>query len=491
MDYKLFGMSFGDESKGSFTDWLTKETGARCIVKYNGGAQASHTVITPEGALHKFSQLGSGMFHDGTHTFITENMVINPDSLYVELGAFAIKTGISVTQLMKRLRIHRDCIMVTPYHRLLNRLREISLGENRRGTVGTGVSEAAFLASGKGSADGKKYRVYIHDLYGDNAREVLEEKLGELRELVSRFYKENIEKEERAKENTPALSDALDGLDKNTGGEAHFLLKKDSHKKIADILLGNFSGNGAYINFGPCLYDDYREIFRAARDTCIIYEGSQGLLIDEKYGIKPNTTHLDTTGLNIVSEIRETKRIGIVKAVTSRHGPGLFPTESEILNRTITDENQEETIWNGKIRFGWADMVLLRYAQMINHADELFLSGADLLDASGVIQVCNSYIYSGPPDYEFEMIFEWHQTEDGDIAIDDIIQPHDKLGEYLAKCRPSYVYAEGWQEDTRQAKTNEDLPENLIKYTELISSLSGVKVTAVSVGPTRENKIWL
>lgn len=486
MDYTLFGMSFGDESKGSYTDWLTAEMGARCIVKYNGGAQASHTVVTPSGTLHKFSQLGSGMFHQGIHTFITENVVINPDSLYVELGVFARKTGTTVPQLIKRLHIHRSCIIVTPYHKLMNRLRELAVEkESRRGTVGTGVSEAAFLASGKGSPHGEKYRIYIHDLYEENAKEILEQKLKKLQEYVSCFYEDNLKK---IKQNTLDHEDLSVTLDKETD----HLLAENAYRKMADIITNSFSGNNAVINYLPCLYDDYGEIYRMAGGSPIICEGAQGLLLDRDFGIHPNTTYLDTTGMHAPEDkSRKRKKIGIIKAVTSRHGPGVFPTESEILNRVISDKNQEETIWNGKIRFGWADMVLLRYAQKINQADELFLSGIDLLDSSGVIQVCNSYIYDGEPDSEFESIFRWRRSTYGDTIIEDILQPHRKLGEYLAKCRPSYVYTEGWQEDTRQSRHRKDLPENLIGYTDLITSLSGVKITAVSVGPTRENKIWL
>ena len=69
-NFILCGMQYGDEGKGTFVDYLAHKYNINCVVKYNGGSQASHTVITPDGILHKFSQLGSGMFLEDCHTFL-------------------------------------------------------------------------------------------------------------------------------------------------------------------------------------------------------------------------------------------------------------------------------------------------------------------------------------------------------------------------------------------------------------------------------------
>ena len=73
-NFILCGMQFGDEGKGTFVDYLIYNQNIDCIVKYNGGSQASHTVITPSRIVHKFSQLGSGMFSEKCHTYLTDNM---------------------------------------------------------------------------------------------------------------------------------------------------------------------------------------------------------------------------------------------------------------------------------------------------------------------------------------------------------------------------------------------------------------------------------
>ena len=74
-NFVLCGMQFGDEGKGSFVDFLAHKYNADWIIRYNGGSQASHTVETPNGYIHKFSQLGSGMFNEHSKTFLSKNSV--------------------------------------------------------------------------------------------------------------------------------------------------------------------------------------------------------------------------------------------------------------------------------------------------------------------------------------------------------------------------------------------------------------------------------
>ena len=144
-NYVLCGMQYGDEGKGTFVDYLTHEKNADCVVRYAGGSQAAHTVITPSGIRHKFSQLGSGTFLRKCHTYLTENMVVNLENLYNEMVVFEMETKVPVSELTKRIHIHENCYLVTPYHKLIDKLRELSKGENRRGIVGTGTSELANL----------------------------------------------------------------------------------------------------------------------------------------------------------------------------------------------------------------------------------------------------------------------------------------------------------------------------------------------------------
>ena len=483
-NFILCGMQFGDEGKGTFVDYLAHEQNIDCIVRYNGGSQASHTVITPSRKIHKFSQLGSGMFLKKCHTYLTENMVINLDNLIYEIEVFSDTTGIPATEVIERIHIHENCFIVTPYHKLINKLRELSQGNNRRGTVGTGVSEVRYLLSlEKNFPYELALGVQVKDIYNPYGRNILIAKIKALYEYVSEFYNNN--KDEIWKNVPKEIKESLNR-------EVSVLLKNNAYYGIAADYIERFRQYSGDFDLSKCLYNTYELSLRKDCKSAI-FEGSQGLLIDASYGIKPNTTFLDTTNnfaLDISYYRDNIKKIGIVKAFQSRHGLGVFPTESSEVSSKICDDNQQESFWNGKIRFGWFDAILFRYAQKINKVDELYLSSLDKLDCFETINVCNEYIYTGVVDDTFKTIFEYNE-QDEKIVITDIKSPSDDLGKYLEKCIPKYICVEGWNQDTTKISEESGLPIKCLAYILLLQKLTKVKITLVSIGPTRENKIRL
>lgn len=477
-NFILCGMQFGDEGKGTFVDYLAHKKNISCIVKYNGGSQASHTVITPEGILHKFSQLGSGMFLDGSHTYLTENMVINLDNLIVEMRVFSEKTKIPFSELKDRIHIHEDCFVVTPYHKLANKLREFSMGNNRRGTVGTGVSEVRYFLSENSSLG-----LRVKDIFNHYSANPIYGKIEALQKYVFDFYCENYE---TIWKNVP------DNMRNSLFEEIETLLDKNSFFNISLHYLFDFKYAEKDINLKRCIYSNYE--IRLNKHDNIIFEGSQGALIDVIYGIKPNTTLLDTTNqfaLSLCHPTDNTSKVGIVKAFSSRHGFGVFPTEDTEVSQKISDENQESTFWNGHIRFGWFDCVLLKYAQMINKVDKLYLSSLDKLDNFEKIKVCTSYIYTGIIDEKFKEIFEYTVNSDGVITISSIEGPDSDLGKYLKNCCPVYLVVDGWMSSTSEITNSSELPEKCLEYIHLLENLSGIPISVVSVGPTRDNKIQM
>lgn len=469
-------MQAGDEGKGSFIDYLAHTKNIDCIIRYNGGSQASHTVITPEGVLHKFSQLGSGMFLEKCHTYITENMVINLSNLMVELEVFSQKTNIPVPNLIKRIHIHENCFVVTPYHKLINKLRELSKGNSRRGTVGTGVSEVMYLIKHNPSLG-----LRVKDIFASDSTSLIR-CLYELQKYVQNFYTSNKEEIEK---NTPV------DLKDNLQNEINFLIEQTSFLKIAHTFIRYFKNASALISFKACIYSNYKHSYRKDCSNAI-FEGAQGLLIDNVYGIKPNTTHLDTTvnfALRISKYQDKITKIGIAKAFSSRHGLGLFPTEDIRVSQKISDSNQEESFWNGKIRFGWFDAVLMKYAQMINKVDTLYLSSLDKLDSFEEIKICVAYIYTGLIDDKFKNIFEYTIKPNGLIIISAIKMPDMNLGKYLKECCPLYISVKGWMSDISKITDVSNLPKECTQYIQLLETYSGIPISVVSVGPTRENKI--
>lgn len=481
----LCGMQFGDEGKGTFVDYLAHENNIDCVIRYNGGSQASHTVITPSGVLHKFSQLGSGMFFEKCHTYITENMVVNLDNILVEMDVFSTNTGIAIADLRDRIHIHENCFIVTPYHKLINKLRELSKGENRRGTVGTGVSEVRYLlAEPRNFSNDIPLGIQVKDIYGKHSN--LIKRMKKLEEYVSEFYKNN---QDVIWKNVPKE------IEENLKTEVQILLKPDAYMDITSKYEDKFK---YYIpkkyDLRKCVYSVYETTLRKNCKNAI-FEGTQGLLLDCNYGIKPNTTFLDTTNhfaLDISYYRDNITKIGIAKAFMSRHGLGVFPTESSEVSEKICDENQEETFWNGKVRFGWFDAVLLRYAQKINQVDELFISSIDKLDDFENIKICNEYIYHGEKvDEKFKEIFEYYILSNGQVNITDIKQSSEELGEYLEKCTPKCISMKGWKTSLSEITDKSELPLECIEYIRMIEVLTRIPITLISVGPTRNNKIKL
>ncbi len=137
--YIVVDLGFGDSGKGLLTDYLTRHFEAGVVVRYNGGAQAGHNVVAPDGRHHTFSQFGSGTFIPGVKTFLSRQVVIHPGALLVE-GTILEKKG--VPDAFTRLRVSDRALVITPYHQAANRIKEIVRGADRHGSCGVGVGEA-------------------------------------------------------------------------------------------------------------------------------------------------------------------------------------------------------------------------------------------------------------------------------------------------------------------------------------------------------------
>ncbi len=136
--YIVVDLGFGDSGKGLLTDFLARRFKAGVVVRYNGGAQAGHNVVTPNGRHHTFSQFGSGTFIPGVKTYLSKHVVIHPGALLIEGN---ILEGLGVSNAFSRLRLSDQCLVITPFHQAANRIREMVRGKNRHGSCGVGVGE--------------------------------------------------------------------------------------------------------------------------------------------------------------------------------------------------------------------------------------------------------------------------------------------------------------------------------------------------------------
>ena len=126
-------LGFGDSGKGTITDYLTRAHQAHTVIRFNGGAQAAHNVITPDGRHHTFAQFGSGTFSAGVRTYLSRFVVIEP---YAMVNEEAHLRQRGVTDAFDRLLVDRDALVISPFQSAANRLRELARGADRHGSCG-------------------------------------------------------------------------------------------------------------------------------------------------------------------------------------------------------------------------------------------------------------------------------------------------------------------------------------------------------------------
>lgn len=346
------GLGFGDEGKGATVDFLTRKLEADLVVRYCGGSQAGHNVELPDGRRHTFSQFGAGTLAPRpARTYLGPNMIIDPLALGREAGHLA---ELGVRDAARLLTIHPRCLVATPWLRMLNQLRELSRGDAKHGSCGQGIGEARsyWLRYGEDSvfaADLRDLDRLRHKLELQRQRMVLK-----LQEFVDKI-------------NADALRE-FDLWDVNAG-----VVADDLHESVPDDLA----------------IDAAVPAFRTA-----IFEGAQGVLLDEYRGFHPHTTWNTVTPhhaweLVQTMDIDAVAVLGITRAYITRHGEGPFPTYSAELTERLKDAGNPWNRWQGSLRCGWLDLPLLRYAAavagpldgiVVNHLDQLRRSDFRICD---------------------------------------------------------------------------------------------------------------
>ncbi len=224
----------------------------------------------------------------------------------------------------------------------------------------------------------------------------------------------------------------------------------------------------------PFITDTSLVVWRALRDgKRVLFEGAQGTLLDVDHGTYPFVTSSNpiaggaSTGGG-VGPREITRVIGIAKAYVTRVGAGPFPSEDLGPDGDRIGERGAEfgTTTGRKRRCGWLDAVLLRYAARLNSLSDLFITKLDVLSGFEKVKLCVAYRYQGENYDEFP--------------------PHQTI---FHKCEPVYEELPGWDADISGARSFEDLPAEARDYVSRIEEVSGVPVTLVSVGPSRDQTV--
>ena len=355
----VLGAQWGDEGKAKVVDYLTDE--ADCVVRYQGGANAGHTVKVGDDVFI-FHVIPAGILHPGKTCVIGNGVVLDPEALLQELDELAGR-GISVDG---RLFISATAHLVMPYHKVLEKAGEESRGNEKLGTTLRGIGPA--------------YRDKVERVHGLRVIDLLD--AGPLREKLTGTV--------RAKNRILTRIYGLEPLDEAAIVDACLASAERLRPFVTDtsVLLNN-------------MLDDGRTV---------LFEGAQGTLLDIDHGTYPFVTSSNTTAGGActgtgIGPTRINEVIGVTKAYTTRVGNGPFPTE--LLGKEgdrIRELGREYGATTGRPRrCGWFDATILRRARLVNGLTSLAITRLDILDTVDRLKLCRGYRLEGETVEEFPM----------------------------------------------------------------------------------------
>jgi len=327
-----------------------------------------------------------------------------------------------------KLKISTNAHLITPYHRTIDKVSERFSGKSKIGTTGRGIGPAY--------ADKiNRIGIRVQDLFDPS------------------ILKQKIE---------VALHD------KN-----QILIKVFNRKGITvDEVMDEYLGYAQILK--PYVVDTALLLDQALKSgKNVLLEGSQGTLLDVDHGTYPFVTSSNPTagGASTGSGIGPTKItrvIGILKAYTTRVGSGPFPTELfDADGESLRKIGGEVGVTTGRNRrCGWFDAPIARYAVRVNGLTDFFLTKLDVLTGWERIPVCVAY-------------------EVDRVRVEEL--PASQTDFHHAK--PIYEYLPGWKENISKAKSVDDLPNNAKEYVKYLEKVSGAPISAIGVGPGRDETI--
>lgn len=446
----VLDLGFGDTGKGTIVDYLTRKQEAHTVIRYNGGSQAGHNVVTPDGRHHTFSQFCSGTFVEGVRTHISRFMLVDPLSMMKEEDHLRY---LGITDALTRTTIDGEAPVITPFHQASNRLKQILNTRNRYGSTGRGVSEAM--------ADYLRFNnetLIMADLK-DEVR--TKRKLNFLRDI----------QQEKVKDFREYLPES-----ETTVAELRILDEPDVVSYTLELY--NYFATQAKI-----VDRDYLKGILNQPGT-VIFEGAQGVLLDEKHGFYPYITRGNATAENAEALLLEndysgkTTKLGLLRAYATRHGAGPFPTEDTLLSEQFPDANNLTNPWQGRFRVGYFDNVLAKYSlNVLGGIDYLALTHLDILVKFPSWRVCDSYQFSGI-DSDFENYFEVTSGVVRRIKVysPNLLENQERLTQLVEQCTPIY------EEIT---PVNSDV-SNYVSY---LQNRLCLPIPILSYGPTARDKV--
>lgn len=312
----VIGANYGDEGKGIVTDYLASRlVGDKVIVRFNGGAQAGHTVVSPERKRHVFSHFGAGCFSEAS-TYLAKHFVCNPILFWTE-----VKQLMTVGIENPKVIIDPRCYITTPYDMMINQIKEENRGKERHGSVGFGFGETIERNI---YPSFQLWRSDLHD------RKRVEEKVKLIRDkwIPARFRQLK-----------------LSPLDR---GDC----------RLSDTVMNTFIEE--CISFASATQIAGAEYLRG---KSVIFEGAQGLALDMDRGNFPHVTRSNTGLKNCIPIVKaigmQLEVIYVSRTYLTKHGAGPLTGEYTPVP-PIVDETNKPHDFQGNLRFGHLDIAAMQ-----------------------------------------------------------------------------------------------------------------------------------
>ncbi|MBE7707312.1 MAG: adenylosuccinate synthase [Cyanobacteria bacterium SIG27] len=424
----VVGAQFGDEGKAKITDLLALD--ADFITRFQGGSNAGHTVVV-DGKKYAFHLIPSGILYENKTCMIGAGCVIKPDDLKKEIEDI-ISQGVSREHFEKCLKISPLAHITMKWHIDIDGYSENALGKNKIGTTKKGIGPTY-------TDKAKRCGIRVEDLF-----------------------------------NKETLSKKLDIILPNKNKELEFVYNLKPYTKeevMAECELYREI-------FAPYVDFNWQEnLLEIKNNKSILFEGAQGVMLDVDYGTYPYVTSSNPIagGAGVgasVGPITIDRAIGVFKAYMTRVGEGAFITELEDETgeklRTIGGEFGVTT--GRPRRCGWFDAVSAKYSVLVGGLSEVAITKLDVLDSFEEIKVAIAY----------------KNKITGEITKQ---YPTDVFTHY--DFEPVYEVHKGWMSDTSKCKSYNELPELAKKYLKRLEEILGIKITILSVGPDREQTIFI
>ena len=416
----LLGLQWGDEGKGKIVDFLAPKYDL--VARFQGGPNAGHT-LEFDGIKHVLHQIPSGIFRDDKQNIIGNGVVLDPVIFMNEVSQINKKFNLSLKDI---LSISTRAQLISPVHRLLDKVLEENKGKNKIGSTLKGIGPTYQDKIGR-------HGLRVGEILSDNFKEKYEKQKSYHNYFLEGHYDSNFSDEEQT------FFECIQKLKEFKIVDTEYLINKNVNRKKK-----------------------------------VLAEGAQGTLLDIDFGSYPYVTSSNTTtagaciGLGI-SPKKIDKVFGIFKAYCTRVGAGPFPTElfDNIGEKIAKNGNEFGSTTGRPRRCGWLDLPALKYSIMLNGVSDLYMMKADVLSDFSEVKVCIGYEYNNQKIDYFP----------SSIESDSI--------------KPIYKSFEGWTSKSNHARLFNDLEDNFKNYISFIESEVGVNIKLVSLGPDREETIYM